>query len=133
MDTSATAALDVVHERRIKKFQSKKEAAANSAAIAQALVALFERLSTWNVTQDDGTGSGIKLVTHIEPSYTPPCSMDDYRHDGEPIWIFRNDLKYLALDKSLLASSGLLPEVHAISEIDVGTGKYNLHTAYTRS
>ncbi|KAF6783603.1 hypothetical protein CSOJ01_15876 [Colletotrichum sojae] len=119
--------LPPISEKRTKKFQSKKEAAANTAAITQALVDLFERLSTWHLARADAAESGIKLVTHIEPSYIPPCPMDDYRHDGEPIWIFRNALKYLALDKSLLPSSGLLPEVHAISEIDTGTGKYNLH------
>lgn len=119
--------LPPISEKRIKKFQSTKEAAANSGAITQALIDLFERLRTWNIPADDGEASGIKLVTDIEPAYTPSCSMDDYHHDGEPIWIFRNDLKYLALDESLLSSSGLLPEVRVISEIELGTGKYNLH------
>ncbi|GKT41778.1 uncharacterized protein ColSpa_01959 [Colletotrichum spaethianum] len=68
-----------------------------------------------------------KLVTDIEPSYEPPCSDDDYLHDGEPVLLFRNDLKYLGLGKSLLPSTGLLPEVRAISEIDVITGKYRMH------
>ncbi|KAI8231931.1 hypothetical protein K4K54_012526 [Colletotrichum sp. SAR 10_86] len=118
--------LPPVSEKRIKKFQSRKEAAANSVAITQALLDLFTRLQVWNYASDAGEESGIKLVTKIESSYRPPPE-DDYMHEGEPIWFFRNDLKYLGLEGSLLLSSGLLPEVCAISHIHVKNGQYRLH------
>ncbi|KAK1846696.1 hypothetical protein CCHR01_10669 [Colletotrichum chrysophilum] len=118
--------LPPVSEKRVKKFQSRKEAAANSVAITQALLDLFTRLQVWNSVSDAGDESGIKLVTKIESSYQPP-SEDDYVHEGGPIWFFRNDLKYLGLEESLLLSSGLLPEVCVISHLHVKTGQYRLH------
>lgn len=114
--------LPPISEKRIKKFQSRKEAAANSVAITQALLDLFTRLHVWDSASEAGEESGIKLVS----SYQPP-SYDDYIHDGEPIWYFRNDLKYLGLEESLLLSSGLLPEVCVISHLHVKTGQYRLH------
>ncbi|KAI8208205.1 hypothetical protein K4K52_001519 [Colletotrichum sp. SAR 10_76] len=118
--------LPPISEKRIKKFQSRKEAAANSVAITQALLDLFTRLHVWDSASEAGEESGIKLVTKIESSYQPPAE-DDYIHDGAPIWYFRNDLKYLGLEESLLLSSGLLPEVCAISHVHVKTGQYRLH------
>ncbi|EQB43275.1 hypothetical protein CGLO_18086 [Colletotrichum gloeosporioides Cg-14] len=118
--------LPPISEKRIKKFQSRKEAAANSVAITQALLDLFTRLHVWDSASTASEESGIKLVAKIESSYQPP-SYDDYTHDGAPIWYLRNDLKYLGLVESLLLCSGLLPEVSAISHIHVKTGQYRLH------
>ncbi|KAK1977116.1 hypothetical protein LZ30DRAFT_732592 [Colletotrichum cereale] len=108
-----TIKLPPVNEKRMKKLQSTREAAANNAAFTQAIVDLFQGLSDWE------TGDITLVVKVASPSDTDEdlfVSLDS-SHSGIPIWDLRNDFKYISFDQNLDTASGLT-QVRAISSVD---------------
>ncbi|KDN66600.1 hypothetical protein CSUB01_07236 [Colletotrichum sublineola] len=108
--------LPPVSAKRMKKLQSKKEAAANNAAFTNAILALFDRLASW-----EEQGANIKLVLSV----ASPTDSDwgfigrlRNKHAGDPIWELRNHFKYLDFDHSLLPAAGI-PSARGISSIDL--------------
>ncbi|KAK1658025.1 hypothetical protein BDP55DRAFT_683869 [Colletotrichum godetiae] len=108
-----TVNLPPVGEKRMKKLQSTREAAANNAAFTQAIVDLFQGLSDWE------TGEITLIVRVASPSDTDEDLFDslDSSHSGSPIWDVRNDFKYISFDQSVVTASGLA-QVRAISNLD---------------
>ncbi|WYZ35423.1 hypothetical protein EsH8_X_000070 [Colletotrichum jinshuiense] len=106
--------LPPVSAKRMKKLQSKNEAAVNDSALTKAILALFERLATFE-------RANIKLVLSVaSPTDSDRESIARLRstHAGDPIWEVRNDFKYLDFDQSLLPAAGI-PFVRGITSIDL--------------
>ncbi|KAK1517213.1 uncharacterized protein CCOS01_12762 [Colletotrichum costaricense] len=109
-----TINLPPVSEKRMKKLQSTREAAANDAAFTQAIMDLFQLLSDWK------TGDITLVVRVASPSDTDEDLFDslDSSHSGSPIWDVRNDFQYISFDQTLNITSGLA-QVRAISSVDL--------------
>ncbi|GKT64090.1 F-box domain cyclin-like [Colletotrichum tofieldiae] len=106
--------LPPVSAKRMKKLQSKSEAAANNAVFTKAILALFERLTNLEA-------ANIKLVLSVaSPTDSDRDSIARIRnkHAGDPIWEVRNHFKYVDFDHSLLPAAGI-PFVRGISSIDL--------------
>ncbi|KXH33674.1 hypothetical protein CNYM01_10394 [Colletotrichum nymphaeae SA-01] len=108
-----TINLPPVSEKRMKKLQSTREAAANNATFTQAIMDLFQRLSDWE------TGDITLVIRVASPSDTDEDLFDslDSSHSGNPIWDVRNDFKYISFDQTLDTTSGLA-QVPVISSVD---------------
>ncbi|KAK1703021.1 uncharacterized protein BDZ83DRAFT_686508 [Colletotrichum acutatum] len=108
-----TINLPLVSEKRMKKLQSAREAAANNAAFTHAIVDLFRSLSDWE------TGDITLVIRVASPSDTDEDLFDSLTssHSGSPIWDVRNDFKYISFDQTSDTKSGLA-QVRAISSVD---------------
>ncbi|WAO90063.1 Hypothetical protein NCS54_00747100 [Fusarium falciforme] len=95
--------LPVVSDKRLRnKFQSSREAAKNSRVFAEAIVALFTRLSCWE-------GQDVKLtLTATSPSDDPILRTGNLRVKQQ-----RNLFKYISIETSVL------PPVSCISFFDL--------------
>ncbi|KAK4041055.1 hypothetical protein C8A01DRAFT_34899 [Parachaetomium inaequale] len=98
-------------EKRIRKLQSRREAAANNLAYTRALVALFSYLHTWE--HEEGAA---RLA--LEVSVSSPMDNydgDDKGHRGVPIWFIRDQLRQVSVDTDVLRESGGLATVRVVS------------------
>ncbi|RMJ08774.1 hypothetical protein CDV36_011609 [Fusarium kuroshium] len=101
--------LPVVSDKRLRnKFQSSREAAENSRVFTEAVVALFARLSCWDVQ------GGVKLVlTATSPSDDAILRTGNLRVKPQ-----RNSFKYISMETSVLPPGGP-PPVSCISFLDI--------------
>jgi len=102
-------------EKRIRKLQSRREAAANSFVYTRALVALFSYLHTWEL---QGRAQLALEVTVSSPmdNHTSP----EYGQKGEPMWKIRNQFREVSFDAEVLEKSGGIPRVPVVSAFAAG-------------
>jgi hypothetical protein len=104
-------------EKRIRKLQSRREAAANSLVYTRALVALFSFLHTWEHQGD------ARLTLEVEAwSSMDNYDNKDYGPKGKPIWGIRNQLREVDFDMDALHESGGLATVPVVSGFTTGWG-----------
>jgi len=102
-------------EKRIRKLQSRREAAANCLVYTRALVALFSYLHTWEL---QGRAQLALEVTVSSPMDN--YANTEYGHKGEPIWKIRNRFREVSLDAEVLEESGGIPRVPVVSAFAAG-------------
>ncbi|KAH6643399.1 hypothetical protein BKA67DRAFT_587605 [Truncatella angustata] len=114
--------LPEVSVKRLKKLQSKAEAAANDAVFTRAVLDFFERLAKWETRGEGGSLSlTIKADSHtytqideLVANQTLKNTHNDFKGG---IWQVRNLNKYLQFE----ADAPPLPEVKCITMFDFGS------------
>ncbi|KAF9873010.1 hypothetical protein CkaCkLH20_09520 [Colletotrichum karsti] len=127
--------LPTISNKRLRKLQSRREAAENDASFTKAITKFLGRLAKWE-RRRYGPGVTLKIVVASPTDWL----VEEMEEDGElvnthnhrlaPIWQVRDHFRYIKFDESLLASSTSgLPQVACVSEFefDGGPGGRSLH------
>lgn len=100
--------------KRMRKLQSRREAAANSLVYTRALAALFSFLHTWEHHGNVWIGLDLTVSSPMD-NYAG----GDHGHMGDPIWTIRNKFRDLHFDADALREAGGLATVPVVSRFTI--------------
>ncbi|PGH11429.1 hypothetical protein AJ80_07107 [Polytolypa hystricis UAMH7299] len=119
-----TVELPNISKKRFKKFQGRREGAANNMAYTRAVYVLFERLQAWGEPSSHGISLEITAKAPID-SYIPSSPNNHY---GDPAWQWRNMNCWITFDPTAVGPQSL-PTVSCVHTLDARDGR-QLHPSF---